>query len=142
MTTSETPIGPGPTQDTEPASAATIDQLQESYRSLRSLFLLATVSMLILTSSLFVFLLREVSAARRQVSQLTQYVAGYEKNSVPRMRQFRDKLVNYAKSDPDFVSILSKYVNPTNYATRPQTPGASPSSEKIAPVRIPTAPTN
>ena len=96
--------------------------------------------MLILTGSTFVFLLREVSATRSQVSELTQYVAAYEKNSVPVMRQFRDKLIDFAKSNPDFTPILSKYVNPTNYAAASQASGVLPATGQAPPVRVPVVP--
>ncbi|MBM3839987.1 MAG: hypothetical protein FJ398_18860 [Verrucomicrobia bacterium] len=130
MTPAEHPTDPGPRS----APAGTfLDPWQESYRSLRSLVLIVIISLLILTGSVFVFLLREVSATRQQVKELTQYVAAYEKNSVPVMRQFRDKLIEFARSNPDFAPILSKYVNPTNYAS--PAPGAN-----SAPGRLPDVP--
>ncbi|MBI2950242.1 MAG: hypothetical protein HYY23_21630 [Verrucomicrobia bacterium] len=126
MAASENPIAPGP-HDT-PARAV-LDPWQESYRSLRSLLLIVIIGVLILTGSVFVFLLREVSATRHQVKELTQYVAAYEKNSVPVMRQFRDKLIEFVKANPDFAPILSKYVNPTNYANL--APGANSAPARL-----------
>ena len=132
--------GPG-SQSVDTPSDARLEQLLGAYRSLRSLFLAAIGCMLILTGSVFLFLLREVSATRSQVSELTQYVAAYEKNSVPVMRQFRDKLIEFAKSNPDFAPILSKYVNPTNYPAASQSSGVLPASEQTPPVRVPVVPT-
>jgi hypothetical protein len=131
MTASENPIDIGPRETPARASG---DPWQASYRSLRSVLLMVSFSLLIVTGSVFVFLLREVSATRQQVKELTQHVAAYEKNSVPVMRQFRDRLIEFAKANPDFAPILSKYVNPTNYANA--APGAN-----SAPVRLPDAPT-
>lgn len=137
MTAAENPVDPGAHEAPAPA---TLEQLHESYRSLRALLLIALVCLLILTGSLFVFLLREVSATRQQVKELTQYVASYEKNSVPVMRQFRDKLIEFAKSNQDFAPILSKYVNPTNYTRLSPAPGPAQSPQSVAPARAPVAP--
>ncbi len=138
MTASEHPAEPGPEKS---PSEAVIDQLRESYRSLRALVQIVVVCLLILTGSLFLFLLREVSATRRQVRELTQIVANSEKNNVPRMRQFRDKLIEFAKSNADFVPIILRYVNPTNLPGSSQSTNSSQSAGEVAPARMPVVPT-
>ena len=114
--------------------------MRKSYRSLRALCQVVLVCVLILTGSVFLFLLREVSVTRRQVRELTQFVAAHEKNNVPIMRQFRDRLIEFTRRNEDFVPILSKYVNPTNYLN----PGVgSPPSQPaggVYPGQMPVAP--
>ncbi|MBI4662611.1 MAG: hypothetical protein HY735_27680 [Verrucomicrobia bacterium] len=130
-----------PQSETQPgASAMPVqgwDPLVQAYRSLRTLLQIVLVSVLILTASVFVFLLREVGEARRQVKELTQFVANYEKNSVPHLRLFRDRLIEFAKHNPDFVPILSKYVHPTNYTNAAQVPGSPQTSQVPAPAPLP-----
>ncbi len=137
MTASESPLDSEPQLDTEPPPTSSIDEWKQSYRSLRSLFHVVLVCTLILTGSVFLFLLGQVRVTRRQVRELTQFVANHDKNNVPVMRLFRDKLVEFSKSNPDFRPILSKYINPTNYPGASHAPGSLPSSENGSPVRMP-----
>lgn len=139
MTTSEHPIEPAPELDTESPAEVVADPGKDAYRSLRALFQVVLFSMLILTSSLFMYLLPQVSSTRRQVNELTQFVANNEKNNVPRMRQFRDKLIEFAKSSPGYVPILSRYVNPTNFTSSGRVTNAFGAA--VAPARTPVLPT-
>src|SRR6187455_22075 len=96
----------------EPLPAApepTLESLVRAHQSLRTSFHVTLVFIVVLTASLFVFFLREVSLARRQVTELNLVVADYEKTAVPLMDDFRVKLQAFSKSYPDFTPIFLKY---------------------------------
>lgn len=140
MPTPEGPIGSSQRSDAASPVARELAELRESHRSLRALFQIVLVSLLILTGSVFLFLLREVSVTRRQVGELTQYVAAHEKNNVPIMRLFRDRLIEFARTNEDFVPILSKYVNPTNYLNPGVGAAPSRSTGGVYPAQPPVVP--
>jgi len=120
------PAGP------EPA----LEALAQAHQSLRTSFHVTLVMLVVLSGSLFVFFLREVSLARRQISELNQVVADYEKNAVPLMDDFRTKLQVFTKSNPDFGPIFLKYFG-TNAAAVPPSPHrAQPLTNSNAP-RLP-----
>ncbi len=97
------------------------------------------VALVILTGSLSVFLLREVSLVRAQVHELNGYVVNYEANSVPIMREFRASLIEFSKTHPDFSQVLAKYFNPTNYSDSAKVAPAPPPSDAPA-ARMPELP--
>src|SRR5438105_14489035 len=117
MDNSSTPLASTPA-----APALTLEALAEAHQSLRAAFHVALVMLFILTGSLFVFFLREVSLARRQIAELTQVVTEYEKNSVPVMEDFRAKLQVFMRSHPDFSPIYAKYFGSSNAAPLTQRP--------------------
>ncbi|MDB6037435.1 MAG: hypothetical protein JWM99_1276 [Verrucomicrobiales bacterium] len=86
----------------------------QTVRSLRRSFQYTLVLMLVLSASLFVFLLREVSAVRRQNLELGRAISDYQRVGAPSLEDFRKKLVEYAHGHPDFGPILGKYFAPTN----------------------------
>ena len=122
------PAGPAPTVET----------LAQAYQSLRSAFHITLVMLVILTGSLFVFFLREVSIARRQIAELTQVVVEYEKNSVPLMEDFRTKLLVFTRTHPDFQPIYTRYFG-SNTAAGPASSGgkAQPAPAGPAGARMP-----
>lgn len=140
MMASEKPIDSQLQSEAETATANSVEELQQAYQSLRSRFQILLVALLFLVGSVFVFLLHQVSTTRRQVRELTQIVASQEKNNVPLMRQFRDKLIEFAKSNDDFKPILLKYVNATNLGLTPQAPGLSQPQTAPPPDVAPLAP--
>jgi hypothetical protein len=111
MSDSPSSMAPPP----EPAEVS-LETLAQAHQSLRTTLHLVMVMLVILTGSLFVFFLRELSLARRQIRDLTQVVAEYEKNAVPVMEDFRAKLQGFSRSHPDFVPIFTKYFGATNIA--------------------------
>lgn len=121
------------------SSQAEADDLRAAYQSLRSLMNGTLVALVILTGSLSVFLLREVSLVRAQVHQLNEYVVNYEANSVPIMREFRASLIEFSKVHPDFNQVLAKYFNPTNYSDSAKVAPAPPPSGAPA-ARMPELP--
>jgi hypothetical protein len=86
----------------------------QTVRSLRRGFQYTLVLMLVLSASLFVFLLREVSAVRRQNLELGRAISDYQRVGAPSLEDFRKKLVEYAHTHPDFGPILGKYFAATN----------------------------
>lgn len=105
-----------PENPTEPLhdSTVTVENLQRAYQSLLVRFSLVLIMLLILSGSLCVFLLRQVTLVRRQVKELNQFVADYDRSSVPLMNEFRDKLQAYAKTDRNFNAVLIKYFGTNN----------------------------
>ncbi|MBM3834441.1 MAG: hypothetical protein FJ403_14460 [Verrucomicrobia bacterium] len=121
-------------------SEASLEELLESYRSLRNLFHIVLVTLLVLTASFFLFLLREVSQIRRQTKELVQFVDNYERNNLPAMLEFKSKLQEFAKAYPDFGNeVLAKYISSTNAAVSGISTNAEPAATNTA-GRIPVTP--
>jgi hypothetical protein len=126
----------------EVSSNVSFDELQRSFQSLRRMFHVLLVILLVLTGSFSLYLLREVIFVRRQVRELSQFVTNYDKNSKPVMQDFLTKLQAFAKINPDFAPILAKYYNPTNpigsiASTNLLQAGEGPSSLRMPPT-VPT----
>lgn len=119
------------------AEGAALERLQADYRFLKNLFNWALIGVLVIAGSLFLFLLREISLARRQAHQLDQYVTEYETRSLPVMEDFRLKLENYSHNHPDFAPVLRKYFGGTNSV--PSEPVSGPA---IRPAGNESAPPN
>jgi hypothetical protein len=108
MTTPENRIEP---YRQEPPS---LESLQRAYHSLRTLLDILIVALVILSGSLNIFLLRQVSMVRNEIEERRRFIAEYERNNVPIMNEFVLKLQAFAKTNPDFTPILAKYWRPTN----------------------------
>jgi hypothetical protein len=135
MSDSPTPLSPTPG-----APELTLESLAEAQQSLRAAFHITLVFLIILAGSLFVFFLREVSLARRQITELTQAVAEYEKNTVPVMEEFRGKLRAFAATHPDFNPIYRKYFGtnmaPLGHSSQSAQPlGINPIGPRLPPAR-------
>ena len=83
--------------------------LEGSVQSLRQLFTLVVLILILLSASLFIFMLRQVSSTRRQVAELTQFVVEYQKTSAPAIEEMRRKLYDFAKTNSDFTPIYQHY---------------------------------
>ena len=121
MNDSSSPLAPLPA-----APEVTLESLAQAQQSLRSSFHITLIMIVVLSGSLFVFFLREVSLARRQVRELNQVVADYEKSAVPLMDDFRNKLQAFTKSYPDFGPIFLKYFGTNAAAVAPSAVRAQP----------------
>lgn len=109
-------------------SPVTLESLRQALLALRTLFHSLLIIMLVLSGSLNIFLLRQVSLVRREVDAQQKFVDDYEKNGLPTMNSFVARLREFARANPDFVPILSKY------GISPQAPPpASPSSARPSP---------
>ena len=101
--------------------------LREQYEILRKLFLAALVAMLIVSGSLAVFLVRQVTFVRRDVEgirpQIDRLTANFKQVEEPQINSFVNSLINYAKTHPDFNPILAKYkITPSVPVPVPVTP--------------------
>jgi hypothetical protein len=115
----------------------TMESLLEAHNALRSSLHVTLVMLFILSGSLFVFFLREVSLARRQTIELRQVVADYEKNAYPMMESFRIKLQAFAQTHPDFNPIYARYFGTTNASAAGPSSAKSPPSSNVSPARLP-----
>jgi hypothetical protein len=111
----------GPSRDT-------VAGLQSTVRSLRLILTAALISMLVLSGSMFVFLLREVSYVRRQITGLRQFIADYETKEVPVMEDFHRKLQAFARSHPDFTPVLVKHFGSSSLQVGQPAPTPAPIS--------------
>lgn len=114
-----------------------VARLEQSLNSLRRLFNIVLVALIILSGSLFIFLLRELGLSRKQITQLSQFVAEYEKN-VPMIEEFAGRLQAFAETNTDFKPILIRYFGATNTAARSVSP-STPSDLSLDPL-APSAP--
>jgi hypothetical protein len=118
----------------------TLESLVADYQALRNAFHLTLVGLLILTGSLFVFFLREVSLARRQVVELSQVVADYEKSGfAARLENFRVQLQSFTQTHPDFNPIYSRYFGTSSVSQPSPAPRSGPASNLTGP-RLPPTP--
>ena len=108
MTEPELPATPSSSQTPAPES------LQQAYQSLRALIDTVLVILLVLTWSVNIFLLKQLSLVRNEVEERQRFIADYEKNTVPLMGEFLTRLQGFAKTNLDFTNILHKYWMPTN----------------------------
>jgi hypothetical protein len=87
------------------------------------------ISVLVLTVTFGVFLLRQVVILRKNTGEMTQFLRQYEESDVPELiERIRVRLDDYRKQDPGFTPIYVKYfgTNP------PALPARAPA--KTAPV--------
>lgn len=124
------PDNPEPSRE---PGAVSLDELAQSHAALRRLFQLQLLLLLLFAVSVAIYFLREVVVARRQIRDLSAYVANYEKTSLPVMLEFRTKLYNFAKENPDFMTIFTKYFNPTNPPSPLGDPAAPPQMDDVPP---------
>ncbi len=111
-----------------PASGS-LESVQQGFESLKTLFCAALVALVILSVSVDLFLLKQVSLARKQVEETQARVKNltedFQKNNAPLMGAFVTSLMNFARTNPDFVPIIQKY--PIQAAPQPAAaPQAAP----------------
>src|SRR5262245_24335768 len=130
MSPPENPAGDTPIKPAEDkGDSTTIELLQAEVRSLRLLFNIALLALIVLVASLFRYMLHEKKFVRRQIDQHSQYVAEYKQKMEPRLAELNSKLFAYSKLHTNFTPIWVKYFGGTN---PPSGPGATSS--------IPTTP--
>jgi hypothetical protein len=97
-----------------PSQTAELESLQQAYQSLRTLIDTVLMILLVLTWSVNIFLLKQLSLVRNEVEERQRFIAEYEKNTVPLMSEFLTRLQGFTKTNPEFTNILYKYWMPTN----------------------------
>lgn len=113
---------------------STIEELQQEVRALRTFFLATLAVLILLSGSLNLFILRQVSIASKQVEENQKFVDDYNKVSAPLITDFLNKLTAASKTNTDIGRLLAKY----NVHQALAKPGAPTSS--IAPVMPAAAP--
>lgn len=98
--------------ETVPAQPAAAD-LQSAIASFKAAFNVVLVMLCVLTTALTIFLFRQVSMARRQVSEASDYVLNYQSVTEPSIARFVAQLQAYAVTNRDFAPILAKYASLT-----------------------------
>ena len=83
--------------------------LSNRVQTLRSALLMVIAAILLLTGTFFIFLFREVILIRRQSEELSRIVLDYQKTAVPQLQEFKGKLHDFAKTNPNFAPVYSKY---------------------------------
>jgi hypothetical protein len=126
MTDSDSPVSPD-LQDSGDRS------VHQEIRALRTMLHITLVVVVVVSGSLSVVLLRQVISMRRQVRDMSAVVMNYTKNEAPVLEEFRLKLDEFARRNPDFRPILSKYFQPS--AASGQGQGTSHS---VPPVQAPS----
>jgi hypothetical protein len=120
----------------QPGPPVDLEELWAAHRSLRTSFHITLGLLLVLSGSLSVYFIRELSNARRQTTELTQLVNDYERNFLPLMENFRTKLLDFAQVHPDFAPIYRKYFG-TNTAPVNQSPARAQPLSNTAGPRLP-----
>ena len=134
MTFSEKPL------ESSPVSSDSLDELHRADQSLRSLLNVVALSLHILTGGLSVVLLRDVSQARRQLKELTQFVENYNRTSLPAMLEIRDRLHGFARTHPGYNAIFTNFFNPASIPGAGQIPSTPSADSNASPVRLPNLP--
>lgn len=92
-----------------PVADPSFTALQEEVRSLR-MMVMCLLALLILMSFCYdIYLLRQVSMLRSEVSIREQQVNDFQKKTLPAVAEFWQKLQQYSVSHPDYKPILDKY---------------------------------
>lgn len=91
-----------------PASNELAD-LKETCAALRHQFNSVLILLLVVSFTLTIFFLRQVTLARKDRDGIRAGVVEYQQNGVPALNEFTAKLREYAKTHPDVVPILVKY---------------------------------
>ena len=129
------PSSPIPDKTSEISTAApenALDELRSGYRSLRSLFNILLIGLIVFAGSSVVLMRRENQMAQRQLGEHARYIAEYQRNIAPKVAELHSKLEAYSKLHLDFAPIFAKYFGNTN----------APPSQLPAPVSPAPAPTS
>jgi hypothetical protein len=116
-------------------SDTAVAELQSSVRQLYGLLNLSVLVLIVLSFSLFVFMLREIKVVSRQLDEQSRFVAEYHQTIEPRIDQFRAKLETFALAHPDFNPVFVKYFGVSNAPLSRVRPATSALGGGGAPVR-------
>ena len=98
-----------------------MEELRGQLRSLKTLLIATLAVLVLLGASLNTFILRQVSAVRKQAGENQRFVDDYNKVSAPLISDFLAKLTVYSKTNADIARLLAKY----NLQQMPVKPGAT-----------------
>lgn len=89
--------------------APTLDDLRHQLNSLRNMLQALLIVLLVMSASLNIFLLRQVTIVHRELKQRRETLQQYESKGYPLLRQFLDKMESFSQTNADFAPILRKY---------------------------------
>lgn len=108
------------------SAPVTLESLQQAYQNLRLLFHALILILLVLSGSVNIFLLREVSLVRRDVQDRQRFVDEYNRNYPTLISNVVARLQDFSRTNADFAPVLRKYgVQPTS-SPAPGSPSARP----------------
>lgn len=85
------------------------EDLKDTCASLRHQLNSALILLLVVSSTMTIFFLRQVTLARKDRDTIRPGIVEYQQNGVPALNEFTASLREFAKSNPDVVPILAKY---------------------------------
>ena len=119
----------GPENASEPASlesvsgeSAGLQTLRDEVRTLRSLFSMAAMAVLLLSFGINAYLYYQDRTLRRELDAAKKMARDFETVNRPIVNTFITRLQDFARSNPDINPILEKY------GIRPAAPASAPTS--------------
>jgi hypothetical protein len=91
-----------------PVSNEPVD-LKETCACLRHQLNSVLILLLVVSSTITIFFLRQVTLARKDRDSIRAGVVEYQQNGIPALNEFTAKLREFAKTHPDVVPILTRY---------------------------------
>jgi hypothetical protein len=91
------------------SSEPTAKQLQEQVDSLRHIVVSLLVLSIVISGTFTLFLLRQSKYARVEASNLQAAINEYNNTNFPVIKDFRDRLLEYSKTHPEFAPVAQKY---------------------------------
>ena len=99
------------------------EDLKETCAALRHQLNSALILLLVVSTTMTIFFLRQVTLSNREKAALRSEVMNYQTNAIPALQDFTRKLQDYARTHPDVMPILLKYgAVPTAPAPAPAAP--------------------
>lgn len=86
-----------------------LEELHQTCQSLRKMIQALAIVMIVLSASLNIYLLRQVTQVRRELSQRQRILTQYEEKGYPLLVQFLGEMGDYARNEPAFAAIYGKY---------------------------------
>ena len=93
----------------ESSAAEHPEDLKALCNCLRQQLNAVLILLLLVSATLSLFFLRQVSEVRKQRDALQLMVNNYQQQTMPVLNDFTAKLREYSKTHPDVVPILTKY---------------------------------
>jgi len=118
---------------------STIEELQQQVRALQTFFMATLAVLVLLSGSLNLFVLRQVSMVSKQSEETQKFVTEYETVSVPVITGFINKLTVASKTNADVARLLTKY-NIQQGVAKPGASNPSPAPPTTPAVVPATAP--
>jgi hypothetical protein len=116
----------------EPSAGADTAELQARCDSLQHLVGSVLLLLLMVSGTLFAFIYWQVRTIDRELQtirpQVATIVANYQQHAEKIQNEFRDNLIKFGRTHPDFTPILARYNLWTNLPSGPG-PGSAPAKK-------------